>query len=89
MTQMTVPGVYRDGAVILEEEPTDVRPGTSVLVVFPVPVDDPTIPRDRESRHVAGMRLLARLRRGIPFGGPPYPDRSELYQRSEDESPGG
>lgn len=36
---------------------------------------------EAERRLEAGRRLLARFKQGIPFGGPPYPKREELYDR--------
>jgi hypothetical protein len=35
------------------------------------------------ARRAAAERFLARLKKGIPFGGPPYPRREELYDRVE------
>jgi hypothetical protein len=33
------------------------------------------------ARRAALQRLVARLKQGIDFGGPPYPKREELYDR--------
>jgi hypothetical protein len=40
-----------------------------------------TLPDQENARHAALQRLLARLKQGIDFGGPPYPKREELYDR--------
>jgi hypothetical protein len=42
-----------------------------------------------EPRQAARERFLARFRQAMPFGGPPYPKREELYDRFDrrDEDP--
>jgi hypothetical protein len=85
MSVLTIAGVYRDGKVELAERPADVTEARVVVVFLPVErkaeeqtelVQDP-----EETRPAARQRLLTRLEQGIPFGGPPYPTRDELYNR--------
>src|SRR5262249_28664574 len=92
-TMLTIAGVYRDGKVELAERPTGVGEDVPVLVTF-LPVNpgsesEPSTPVAEEARRAAWERFLARLERGIPFGGPPYPRREELYDRFDrrDEGP--
>lgn len=91
MTLLTIEGVYQDGKIELDTPPAGIGDGTRVLVTFLSPElarerDDQA--REREqARLAAGERLMARLREGIPFGGPPYPKREELddrFQRPDD-----
>jgi hypothetical protein len=95
---LTIKGAYRDGKVELSQRPEGVEENASVLVTFlpapelshPNPADPTTQAADAEAvRHAAAERFLARLKKGIPFGGPPYPKREELYDRLErhDENP--
>jgi hypothetical protein len=96
-TLLTITGVYRDGKVELSQRPEGLGENASVLVTFlpetagiePVP-GARTGDAEAEARRAAGERFLARLKKGIPFGGPPYPNREELYDRFErhDEDPG-
>jgi hypothetical protein len=85
MTLMTVEGVYRDGKVELPEVPPGAPAQARVLVTF-LPVEatadaKPGALATRDTRRAAIDRLLARMRQGIDFGGPPYPKREELYDR--------
>jgi hypothetical protein len=84
MASVTVRGVYRDGRVELSERPEGVAEPAHVLVTFLTKEDllglaNP--PRDQAARRQAVKRLLARLREGLPLGGPPYLKREELYDR--------
>ena len=92
-TMLTIAGVYRDGKVELAEQPAGVGEDAPVLVTF-LPVNqgsesEPSAPATEEARRAAWERFLARLKQGIPFGGPPYPRREELYDRFDrrDEGP--
>jgi hypothetical protein len=85
MMLQTIEGIYRDGKVELAVQPTNVTEARVMVIFLPVeqkaeekdkPVQDP-----EEARRAARQRLLARLEQGIPFGGPPYPKREELYDR--------
>ena len=82
MVLTTVEGVYRDGTVELVEMPLDAPVQARVLVTFlPVeatPAAEPGPQATPEARRAAIDRLLARMRQGIDFGGPPYPKREEL-----------
>lgn len=85
MVLMTVEGVYRDGKVELAEMPPDAPVQARVLVTF-LPVEataaaEPGTQATPEARRAAIDRLLARMRQGTDFGGPPYPKREELYDR--------
>jgi hypothetical protein len=84
MAILTVEGTYQDGRIELVEHPERVAGAMRVLVTF-LPVDEAQERRESSAeakrRLEAGRRLLARFERGIPFGGPPYPKREELYDR--------
>ena len=90
---LTVAGVYRDGKVEFVERPAGVGEDVPVLVTFlpasPGGVSEPSAHAAEEARQAARERFLARLRQGMPFGGPPYPKREELYDRFDrhDEDP--
>jgi hypothetical protein len=90
-TLLTVIGVYRDGKVELSRRPEGLAENASVLVTFlpangttELGVAAQTADADAAARRAAGERFLARLKKGIPFGGPPYPKREELYDRFDD-----
>jgi hypothetical protein len=97
-TLLTITGISRDGKVELSQRPEGLAEGASVLVTF-LPEDARIAPgpeagmadAEAAARRAAGERFLARLKRGIPFGGPRYPKREELHDRFDrrDESPGG
>jgi hypothetical protein len=86
-TLLTIMGVYRDGKVELSQRPGGLGENATVLVTF-LPAKR-TVEAQREpgaadaqaeaaARRAAGERFPARLKRGIPFGGPPYPKRAEI-----------
>ena len=90
---LTLTGVYRDGKVEFSEPPAGVGEDARVLVTF-LPANlgsesEAAAQAAEEARRAAGERFMARLRQGIPFGGPPYPRREELYDRFDrrDENP--
>jgi hypothetical protein len=90
---LTVAGVYRDGKVEFAERPAGVGEDVPVLVTF-LPSNrggesEPSAHAAEQARRAARERFLARLKQGMPFGGPPYPKREELYDRfdSRDENP--
>lgn len=94
-TLSTITGVYRDGKIELSQRPEGLGEEASVLITFlPATARNEPEPAGRaaeaEARRAAGKRLLARLEKGIAFGGPPYPRREELYDRFErhDQDPG-
>lgn len=70
----TVEGVYEDGSIELAERPAGVD-RAKVYVTFVA-----------EGPAVAGAETveqwLAFLREGLALGGPPYPQRDELYDRA-------
>jgi hypothetical protein len=79
---LTVAGVYRDGKVEFAERPSGVAEDAPVLVTF-LPANqgsesEPSADAAEDARRAARERFLARLKQGIPFGGPPYPKREEL-----------
>jgi hypothetical protein len=85
MALLTIEGVYEDGKVELHEQPSRIPPRTRVLVTFLSEEGrdaraDELLERQRKRREAA-ERLLARMREGISFGGPPYPKREDLYDR--------
>jgi hypothetical protein len=85
MVLMTVEGTYRGGKVELTEMPAEVPDEARVLVTF-LPAEAAVetvhgVQATQELKKAAIVRLLARMRQGIDFGGPPYPKREELYDR--------
>jgi hypothetical protein len=92
-TVLTIKGVYRAGKVEFSERPEGVGEDVPVLVTFPTtettPIETATTQISDQTRRDAAERFLTRLQDGIPFGGPPYPKREELYDRFDrpDESP--
>jgi hypothetical protein len=90
---LTLAGVYRDGKVEFAERPSGVAEDVPVLVTF-LPANhgsesEPWADAADDARRGAREPFLARLKQGMPFGGPPYPKREELHDRFErsDESP--
>jgi len=82
---LTLAGVYRDGKVEFAERPAGVGEDVPVLVTF-LPAkqggeSEPSAHAAEEARLAARERLLARVKQGMPFGGPPYPNREELHDR--------
>ncbi len=74
---LTLAGVYRDGKVEFVERPAGVGDDVPVLVTF-LPANqrgesELTARAADEARQAVRERFLARLRQGMPFGGPPYP----------------
>jgi hypothetical protein len=76
------------------EPPVGVEEDVPILVTFPTKETaarkDETAQLGDTKRREAAERFLARLKKGIAFGGAPYPKREELYDRFDraDESPG-
>lgn len=90
---LTLAGVYRDGKVEFAERPAGVGEDVPVLVTF-LPANqgeesEPTAHATDEARLAVRERFMARLKRGMSFGGPPYAKREELYDRFDrrDENP--
>jgi hypothetical protein len=79
---LTLAGVYRDGRVEFAERPPGVGDDVPVLVTFLSSDEgnqsEPSADAGQEARLAARERFLARLKQGMPFGGPPYPKREEL-----------
>ena len=69
-----VEGIYRDGEVELMERPEGLREARVIVTFLP---SAPAGPSHQET----SARLLSRMRKGIPLGGPPYPKREEIYDR--------
>jgi hypothetical protein len=79
MALLTVEGIYRNGKVELTEIPEGVDQ-SRVMVVF---LNDGSgretlAPVEREARRQAAF---AQMREGLDLGGPPYPEREDLYDR--------
>ena len=76
---LTLTGVYRDGRVEFAERPAGVGDEVPVLVTFLRGTAGNESRRStRERPRRLGWRcerFLARLKQGMPFGGPPYPTR--------------
>jgi hypothetical protein len=93
-TTLTIKGVYRGGKVEFSERPEGVGEEVPVFVTFPTKETTTQEIKTNliadQTRRDAAERFLARLKEGIPFGGPPYPKREELYDRIDrtDEGPG-
>jgi hypothetical protein len=85
MSLLTVEGIYRDGKVELTERPDRVVELARVLVTFLPPAGGPETmtPSDDEEREVLRQRAFARMTEGIHLGGPPYPAREKLHDRSD------
>lgn len=72
-----VNGRYRGGRVELDEVPSGI--GDSRIVVLFLSNDAGSdVSKSRES---ALARVLWNMRKGLSFGGPPYPSREELHDR--------
>ncbi len=90
---LTLAGAYRDGKVEFPERPSGVGDDVPVLVTFLAAnqgsESEPSAHVTEEARRAARERFVARLKQGMPFGGPPYAKREELYDRFDqrDESP--
>jgi len=69
-----VEGIYRDGEAELLERPEGLREAKVIVTFLPAAPSG-------QSREDARARMLNRMRAGIPLGGPPYPQREELYNR--------
>ncbi len=90
---LTLAGVYRGGKVEFTERPAGVGEDVPVLVTF-LPASqrgesEPSAHAVEEVRRAARERFMARLKQGMPFGGPPYAKPEELYDRFDrpDENP--
>lgn len=84
MALATVEGVYRDGVVELSEPPEGVRESPVLVAFLVAPSENERAGLERadaEDREAARQPALARMRAGIPLGGPPYPSREELHDR--------
>jgi hypothetical protein len=68
-----VEGIYRNGEIELFERPQDLSEAR-VIVTF--------LAKPQTSREELRQRMLARMREGLALGGPPYPSREEIYDRS-------
>ena len=79
----TVEGVYRSGKVEFLELPEDVDEDSRVLVTFPEAEPLLARPDQAASREERRQAAFAQMAAGIPLGGPPYPRREELYDRSD------
>jgi hypothetical protein len=83
MALLTVEGIYKDGKVEHPELPGTIDSPSQVIVTF-LPAlklavgSDPGVVENRETIR---LRVIARMRDGIHFGGPPYPSREELHDR--------
>lgn len=76
MSTVEIEGVYEHGRVKLSRKPKNVRAPSRVVVKF---LDAEGPDAAEEARKAAVERMLARMRKGIDFGGPPYPTREEIY----------
>jgi hypothetical protein len=84
MALLTVEGTYRDGKIELSERPESVESTAKVLVTF-LPAPSTTSRPDlggAGDREALRKQAIARMREGLDFGGPPYPSREELHERT-------
>lgn len=82
MALLTIEGVYREGSIELCEVPAGVREARVMVVFLPANgAKGPSIgPDSLRERH--RQAAFAQMRQGIDLGGPPYPRREELYDRT-------
>jgi hypothetical protein len=85
MGLLTVQGIYKDGKIELIERPDHVDEAARVLVTFLPASGSPenTTLGEGQEREALRQRAFARMKEGIHLGGPPYPKREELYDRSD------
>ena len=86
MALTTVGGIYRNGEVELYERPGDIREAPVLVIFLPQPGAENGTSASRDdaaNREAARQRAFARMRAGIPRGGPPYPSREELHERGD------
>jgi hypothetical protein len=91
MGLLTVLGTYKDDRVELAERPENVDEAAPVLVTFlssSAAPEKPTAVADRD-RETLRQRAFARMKKGIHFGGPPYPKREDLYDGFDRQRPTG
>jgi hypothetical protein len=82
MALLTLEGVYEDGRIALDELPARVRKSRVVVMFLPYDgenSEDAGTAASRGARQEAAARMVARMRRGIDFGGEKF-DREELYE---------
>ena len=75
----TVKGIYRNGHVELLEKPEGVDQ-TEVVVTFLDAARDLQDGPSREARRQSALKWLRET--GWNLGGPPYPTRDELHERT-------
>jgi hypothetical protein len=86
MAVLTLEGIFKNGRVELSEIPAEVGDSVPVLVTF-LPAKREDLPSHApesagaEQREQLRRAAFARMKRGIPLGGPPYPTREDLYDR--------
>jgi hypothetical protein len=81
---LTVQGIYKNGKVELIEQPEHVDEAARVLVTF-LPASgarEKTTSCESDDREALRQQAFARMKEGIHLGGPPYPKREDLYDRS-------
>ena len=84
MALLTVEGTYKDGKIELSERPELIEATAKVLVTFlPAPAA-PSRPDLGEAgdREALRRQAIAQMREGLHLGGPPYPSREELHERT-------
>ena len=85
MGLLTVEGIYKNGKVELTERPEHVDEAARVLVTFlpsSGPREKPSAGQNQD-RETLRQQAFARMKKGIHLGGPPYPKREELYDRTD------
>ena len=84
MALLIFEGIYKDGKVELTERPNHVDESARVLVTFLPPNGsrENTKMVEDQQRKALRQQAFARME-GIHLGGPPYPKREDLYDRSD------
>jgi hypothetical protein len=74
MALLALEGVYEDGKIELKEHPAGVRKARVVVMFLP----EERSAAEEAARSAAAERMIARMRKGINFGGEKF-NREELY----------
>lgn len=79
MALLALEGLYIDGKIELKEPPSGVIKARVVVTFLP----DEKLAGEESDRSVAAARMIARMRKGLNFGGEKF-EREELYDERID-----
>ena len=79
MALLALEGVYEDGKIELKEQPAGVRKARVVVTFLP---EEESATKEA-ARSAAAHRMIARMRKGINFGGEKF-NREEVYEERID-----